>query len=197
MPRADRALRPNVRLPKAAMRDVCYVHRDVFERVSRRVSLKLFHEVLLENLERLVAQGYGPVDLAVMYGVTKVRVRQWLVRWKLMRPWMESGPLARKWDARLGHFIGVTPDEYVAHLRALTAKAQRRTMVRAVRDLSVQLGRAPFNEEVAAMLDLRLSVIARLWDPHLRRKGRGPSACQKGLNRLCRAARTRTLPATP
>lgn len=121
-----------------------------------------YHLSMHDSLERLAQQGYGMEDTAVMFGVSRERVRQWAEKYGLTEQFkvLGKGTKPRMWDAEQGRFVAQTwtnfrADQHGAVIetqrqtRRQRRKARRRRLVSELRALAARLGRTPVSLEVS------------------------------------------------
>ena len=121
---------------------------------------------------------YGCTDIAMMYGLSRERIRQIAVRNGLKT----RGSLPRLWDAALSRFRAMTREEWRTRNRlqhkarmqqrlANRREPERRRHVEAAQRLAKELGRVPSLPEIALAIGKPVSHMIQYW---------GYSSCKVG-----------------
>jgi hypothetical protein len=115
----------------------------------------------------LINEGYGLTDIAMMFGISRERVRQKAARIGLE---YSQGTKPRVWDERLGRFRFRDVPEQRAERRLRRRVeiehrlgARRAAQVAALRALRAELGRTPTTAEVAERCDLSKTALYVTW----------------------------------
>lgn len=134
----------------------------------------------------LINQGYGTLDIGMMFGVSRERARQIAKR----QGRKTVGSLPRVWDDRLNQFRAITrkkrDDRRLMIKRALRHRiVARRREARRVHDLTVlrtlaeELGRVPTLLELAAVLGKSVPAITLDWGRDQKKTGGHKAATAK------------------
>ena len=163
----------------------------VYAAQIRRFHAELWHvwrargvpdTALRESLVRLLDIGYVDSELAVMFGVSRERIRQWRIRFHLAKPDLAPhGPFLRVWDDTRQCFRAVRrvkrPRLAGFNHRALSAEARRLRMeeirkrsLACLQQMIETSWAVPTRWEIAGELRIPISLLAAAWrDPVDRR----------------------------
>lgn len=149
-------------------------NRELYDRWKRehKVWSPFSVEGFREALETEYLMGYSLSDIAMMYGLSRERVRQWFEAHDIWHE--EERASLRVWDDEMDCFVPVSTDDYLervrkiekqrrAEARAWELEEKRRRSAQAVRELDGELGRPPTLEEVAEKVDTIPVVLAQWW----------------------------------
>jgi hypothetical protein len=140
-------------------RRISRFHRQIWDKV--RFESGVQNVFMRDSLQRLFEQGYCRTEVAIMFGVSRERVRQWAVGFGIneVAPY---GTRMRIWDDTINQFRPVRPIEFDRHRAKLAtarrqkAQHQRRedftaAMVEKIRTFYQTHNRTPLLSEVCAL----------------------------------------------
>lgn len=96
------------RMDAAARNEIAVFHRPYWEALKQQQDVSVYSTVFRASIARLVEQGYCASDIAMMFGVSRERARQWFMSLGL-DPHFGTKP--RVWDPERGHFVAVALGE--------------------------------------------------------------------------------------